>query len=81
MAALALGDIGPEAAAVPALVEALDDTHAAVRRRAAVALGEIGATSAVRGLLKAVEDADDGLREMAAAALSRIEGAVRAKAA
>src|SRR5689334_13937652 len=45
----ALGDIGPDAReAVPALSEILlNDEEASVRRRAAVALGQIGAAQAI----------------------------------
>ncbi|MBV9124856.1 MAG: HEAT repeat domain-containing protein [Planctomycetes bacterium] len=75
LAALVLGDMGPEArAAVPALIEALHDGHDDVRRRAAVALGEIGgeARAAVPALLAAMQDAHAGVRKMAAWALGEI---------
>ena len=52
-AALALGQIGPDARdAVPALNEALGDSQWAVRRQAALALGRMGAEAraAIPGL-------------------------------
>jgi HEAT repeat protein len=75
-AVLALGEIGPDAReAAPALGEVLlGDEEAAVRRRAAVALGEIGAVEAVAELKAArSEDDNEGVRQMATAALAEIE--------
>jgi HEAT repeat protein len=48
LAALALGDIGPDAVlAVPALTEACHDRHEAVRHRALIALRELGVEPAL----------------------------------
>ena len=83
-AALALADIGPDAReAVPGLCEVmLNDPEAAVRRRAAVSLGEIGTGEAVAALEGAsVGDESKEVRETAAAALVEIgAGAGRAAA-
>jgi HEAT repeat protein len=85
MAALALGDIGPDArSAVPALVDrVLHDDRAAVRRRCAVALGELDAAEALPALRVAgKKDTDEGVRQVALAAVAEIERmAVQAKAA
>jgi serine/threonine protein kinase/HEAT repeat protein len=62
------------------LVAGLMDGDAAVRWRAAVALGEMGpaAEEAVRALVEAMEDAEDSVRWEAAKALGRIGPAARA---
>ena len=75
-AVLALGDLGPDAReAVPALCEVLlHDEEPTVRRRAAVALGEIGAEEAIPALEEASsQDDNEGVREMVAAALAEID--------
>jgi HEAT repeat protein len=74
-AALALGDIGPDASqAVAALAEVLlHDEESAVRRRAAVALGEIGSGQAIAVLERVyTEDVSEEVCEMAALALAQI---------
>jgi HEAT repeat protein len=76
-AARELAEIGPAAqAAVPYLVEALQDEDSAVKSSAAQALGEIGpaAEPAVPSLSKALKDADPGVRASAKDALARIRG-------
>ena len=54
-AAKALGELG-DTRAVPPLVDALDDSVAAVCVAAATALGEIGDRQAVEPLLSALDD-------------------------
>jgi HEAT repeat protein len=74
-AALALGQIGPDArAAVPALGEALGDSEWAVRRQAALALGHIGvhAHPAIPALQKLSRDPDPLVRKAAQQALKQI---------
>jgi HEAT repeat protein len=76
-AAVALGDVGPEAApAVPLLERLLSDKSRKVRLRAAVALGFIGAEAAgaVPTLLQRLkaEPEGDSIRQAIVAALSRI---------
>jgi HEAT repeat protein len=74
-AALALADIRPDAReAVSALCEVvLNDDEAAVRRRAAVSLGEIGTGEAVAALEEAsAGDDSEEVRDTAAAALAEI---------
>ena len=59
---------------VAALVVALDDSNAEVRRNAAQSLGSLGDPRAVEALLQALrDDADAGVRKMAAWALGEIE--------
>ncbi|MCE9546481.1 MAG: HEAT repeat domain-containing protein [Planctomycetia bacterium] len=82
-AAYALGQQGPSAAAaVPALIKALDDRHLEVSWYAADALGRIGpaAAPAVEPLVKAMEspENDQELRRNAARALGRIGKPARA---
>ena len=63
------------AAAVPALVKLLADPSASVRKKAAWALGEIGAPAAVAGPAlqrTAHEDRDPLVRSLASAASSRL---------
>src|SRR5690348_13397965 len=62
----------PHENAVDALVVALKDTDAGVRRQAAAALGEIGNTRAVNGLMDALKDADADVRAHALSALGDI---------
>jgi HEAT repeat protein len=76
MAVLALGEAGPAAGdAVLALVAALGDESEVVRRRVAVALGEIGtaARAALPALAEvATRDASAGVRRAAAFAVAAI---------
>jgi TPR repeat protein len=58
--------------AVQALVGSLSDVHPAVRSRAATALADAGATSALPSLLVAVEDDDAFVRQMALSALGEL---------
>src|SRR5580765_6874636 len=62
----------PAEAAVDALVTALKDTDAGVRRQAAAALGDIGNARAVTGLIDALKDADPDVRQHALSALGEI---------
>jgi len=74
-AALALGEVGPEAkAAVPALAEALRDPEWVVRRQAAVALGRLGpdARPAVPALQRLTHDANSLVRKAAVEALQKV---------
>lgn len=74
-AAEALGSIGPEAeAAIPALLESLQDWQAEVRKAAADALGNIGPTAkeAVPDLTRLLRDKESGVRGFAARALGKI---------
>ncbi|MGC8880568.1 MAG: HEAT repeat domain-containing protein, partial [Anaerolineae bacterium] len=70
-AARALGKIG-DAAAVPALIEALRDEDEDVRQAAAEALGKIGDAAAVPALIEALRDEDMWVRRAAAEALGKI---------
>ncbi len=71
-AAVALRDIGPEAAeAVPALIQALEDMDSGVRT-AVEALGKIGSEKAVPALTRALEDVEAGVRYVAAVALGEV---------
>src|SRR6478735_1699282 len=70
----------PREGAVDALVAALKDSDAGVRRQAAAALGEIGNARAVTGLMEALKDADTDVRTHALSALGEI-GDRRASAA
>jgi HEAT repeat protein len=78
-AAYEISGLGPAAApAVPALVEALDDSEASVRFPVTVALGEIGpaAKAAVPKLKKMMdEEINDEIAAAAKRALRRIEPA------
>ena len=58
--------------AVPALIEALKDSEAAVREQVAWALGAIGDRRAVDGLIGALTDSAPGVRRQAAWALGAI---------
>jgi HEAT repeat protein len=76
MAVLALGNVGPDAGeAVSALCEVLlHDEEPTVRRRAAVALGEIGAEEAIPALEEASsQDGNEGVWEMVGAVLAEID--------
>ena len=73
-AAYEISGMGPAAAAaVPALIESLDDPIAAVRFPVTVALGEIGhlTEGARRLLLEALRDAHPEIRQAAATALGK----------
>ena len=77
IAAVTLGEIGPEAEeAVPILIKLLQDQDAEgfVRANAATALGKIGegASKAVPALINALEDQDEWVRASAAMALGEI---------
>jgi HEAT repeat protein len=63
-AAEALGEIGPAADVVPALIAALEDENEFVIRRAADSLGKFGpdAVSAVPALVRALKDKDNRFR-------------------
>src|SRR5271170_4161052 len=68
-----LGCLGPRARrAVPAVVEALKDPNVAVRKLAALALGEIGSHGAIRALRTVLVDEDANVRHCAALALVNI---------
>ena len=74
---IALGKIGPDACeSVPALCEVLrNDEEPTVRRRATVALGEIGAEAAIPSLEEAyLHDDNEEVQDVIAAALAEIEG-------
>ncbi len=76
-AAYVISGMGPAAkAAVPALIEALNDPVAAVRYPVAVALREIGpdAAAAVPALERALSDSSDDVAAMARKALIAITG-------
>ena len=60
------------AAAIPALLKALEHPDTDVRRSAANALGQIGSTDSIPGLLKALEHPDTDVRRSAVNALSQI---------
>lgn len=65
-------DEGPRARGVEALARALRDDHAGVRGRAATALADARATTALASLLVAVEDPDGYVRQMALSALGEL---------
>jgi HEAT repeat protein len=73
-AAKALGSMGPKAKpAVPALVQALEDGSAGVRKQAALSLSYIRAKEAVPALVKtSAKDSDSAVREAASTSLERI---------
>jgi HEAT repeat protein len=60
-------------AAVPALVDALGDTHASVRREAAKSLGFLKDDRAVEPLISALADSDKNVRHYAAYALGEMK--------
>jgi len=78
-AAVSLGNIGDKLA-VPALIEALDDSEDGVRREATKALGFIKDARAVPSLLEALSDRDANVRMYAAYALGEIKDAKAASA-
>lgn len=59
--------------AVQALIKVLSDAHPAVRSRAATALADAHATTALPALLLAVEDDDSFVRQMALSALGELK--------
>ncbi|MHB0939456.1 MAG: HEAT repeat domain-containing protein [Armatimonadota bacterium] len=67
----ALATFGP--AAVPPLLEALQDKNPSIRRAAARALGNIGDSSAVEALLQLAKERDRQVRESAISALAAIQ--------
>jgi HEAT repeat protein len=76
-AAYAISGMGPAAkAAVPALIEALNDPEASVRFPVCIALREIGpdAKAAVPALTQALDDRNDDVAAMARKALIAITG-------
>ncbi len=76
-AAYAISGMGPAAkAAVPALIQALEDPDPVVRFPACIALREIGpdAKEAVPALTKALDDRNDDVSHMARKALIKITG-------
>ena len=76
-AAYAISGMGPAArAAVPALIEALEDPAATVRFPVCVALREIGpeAKDAVPALTKALDDRNEDVAAMARKAILKITG-------
>jgi HEAT repeat protein len=72
-----LGTIG-EAKAVPGLAALLADDSDAVRRAAAMALGEIGDPAGFEPLVEACQDADVDVRRAAAVGLNRMDDALLA---
>jgi len=73
VAAEALGDIGEQEEAVPALTQALEDKYWRVRRAAVRALVKIGPHSdVVPGLAQAMSDTDPRVRSAAAQALGDV---------
>ena len=70
-AAEALGKIGSNAA-IPELVQALNDEDCIVRRSAAYALGKIGSVEAIPELVKALNHHYYRVRRRAAEALGKI---------
>lgn len=74
LAAEALGVAG-DAAAVPALIDALDDENSLVRSAVAHALGQIGDAAATNPLIKALKDREPDVREQAVVALAAIDAA------
>ena len=73
-AAEALGMVGSEAAAVPALIDALGDEVGGVLRSVVLTLARVGpeAAEAVPALVRALRDPDKHVRGKAAHALHRI---------
>ena len=68
-----LGCLGCKARrAVPALLDALKDDSVAVRKQAALALGEIGSRASIWALRDALHDEDARVRRCAALALMNI---------
>ena len=70
-AASLLGGLG-DARAVPALVEAMDDSHAMVRMKAAISLGRLGDVRGLPALLDALSDSARIVRVQAPFALMDI---------
>jgi cyclophilin family peptidyl-prolyl cis-trans isomerase/HEAT repeat protein len=63
---------GPSAASAPDLIRLVADADPAVRRRAAIAIGRVGAADGVPALTTALGDADAEVREAAAFALGLV---------
>src|SRR5215213_3474125 len=62
----------PSEAAIDALVAALKDADAGVRRQAAAALGDIGNARAVPGLIESLKDSDATVRQRVISALGEL---------
>jgi HEAT repeat protein len=75
----ALGQLDSEAA-VPGLLQALQDSDGYVRSSAAVALGQLDSEAAVPGLLQLLQDPDRGVRWSVARALGNINSEIAVKA-
>jgi HEAT repeat protein len=78
-----LGRHGPRQEVVRAILAALVDDRAVVRKMAALVLGDLGleAALAVPALAAALADADEGVRRRAAVALGQFRAAARPAAA
>jgi HEAT repeat protein len=74
-AVVALGHVGAaDSAAIPAVVGAVKDKDAVVRRQAVLALLNANVRDAVPALTEAQNDSDPQVRAYAAKALERIQG-------
>jgi HEAT repeat protein len=82
VAGATLKRIGPDC--IPYLIEGMSDPDAILRERAAILLGQLGATddTAIEALLEALSDFDEDVRAAARRSLEVIEAAepVRATA-
>jgi len=64
---------GKSETAIELLIDALRDDHPAVRRTAAIGLGNIGNRKATEFLREALEDEEEFVRKAAREALEKIE--------